>query len=306
VCAAFVHRSIATLVLAATFTLTAAATAAAADDVLYTSEGYPVGMQLAPEYAGDVAREQTVLATLNGLVHGPELATLHVTIETPQKVARDCGSPDALACYGDDMILLPGEAVPDAPPVEFVLAHEYAHHILAHRRNDPWFASDWGSKRWATTMRVCPSVRRGELFLGYWTIPSEAFAESYAAMLFPEVHYAWGYAVRLFPTAAAQAAIRADVTQPWTGPAIERRTGRLARGRAQALRLSLPLDGNAAFAVKATRPVVLTLLNGHRAVAGAHGRRARVTFSVCGQRRLTLKLSAPQSGTAYSLTVSRP
>jgi hypothetical protein len=279
---------------------------ARAEDTLYTAEGYAIGMTVSPSYGTAPALEQDALTTLNGLLHGPELATLHVTIETPQEVAGDCGSADALACYREDQMVVPGEQVADGPPVPFLAAHEYAHHILAHRRNDPWFARDWGSKRWATTMRVCPAVRRGDLFLGYWTIPAEAYAESYAAMRFPDIHYAWGYAVRLFPDAAAQAAIRTDVTQPWTGPTIERRSGRLARDRIQALQLSLPLDGDVWLTVKAPRPVVITLLNGRRTVASAHGRRARVSFSVCGQRRLTLKLSAQRSGTAYALTMSRP
>ncbi len=293
--------------IALTLTLALAAAAPArAEDTLYTAEGYAIGMSLAPEYAGDVAREQAVLATLNGILHGPELATLHVVIETPVAVAHDCGSPDALACYSDDTVTLPGDRVADGPPVPFVLAHEYAHHILAHRRNDPWFATDWGAKHWATTMRVCPAVRTGELFLGYWTIPAEAFAESYAAMLFPDIHYAWGYDLRLTPNEAARAAIRADVMQPWTGPTIERFAGRLPRGHAQARRVGLPLDGDASFAIKASRPLELTLLNGHRVVARAHGRRARIAYSVCGQRRLTLRLAAPQGGTAYSLTTSHP
>ena len=294
-----------TTLLAGALALATAGTARA-EDTLSTAEGYAIGVTVSPSYGTTSSLEQDVLTTLNGLLHGPELATLHVTIETPQEVARDCGSADALACYGEDMLVVPGEQVADGPPVPFLVAHEYAHHILAHRRNDPWIARDWGPKRWSSAMRVCPAVRAGKLFLGYWTIPAEAYAESYAAMLFPEVHYAWGYAVRLFPNAAAQAAIRADVMQPWTGPTIERRSGRLARGRAQALRLSLPLDGNASLTVTAPRPVVITLLNGHRTVASSHGRRARVTFSVCGQRRLTLRIAAPQSGMAYALTMSRP
>jgi hypothetical protein len=284
----------------------AAAAPARADDTLYSAEGYAIGMHVSATYTNAAELEQSALATLNGLLHGPELATLHVVIETPQEVARDCGSEDALACYGQDQMMVPGEQVADGPPVPFLVAHEYAHHILAHRRNDPWFASDWGAKRWASVMRVCPAVRGGELFLGYWTIPAEAFAESYAAMLFPDVHYAWGYDLRLTPTDAAKAAIRADVTQPWQGPTVTRVSGRLARGGRSAIRLVMPLDGNVSFSVSASRPVELTLLNGHRAVASSHGRRARVSYSVCGQRRLTLRLSAPTAAATYRLTTSRP
>jgi hypothetical protein len=284
----------------------AGAAPARADDTLYTAEGYAIGMRVSPSYTAAAELEQGALATLNGLLHGSELATLHVLIETPEEVARDCGSADALACYAANQMIVPGAQVEDGPPVPFLVAHEYSHHILAHRRNDPWFASDWGTKRWASVMRVCPAVRRGDLFLGYWTIPAEAFAQSYAAMLFPDVNYAWGYAFQLRPSDAAKTAIREDVMRPWNGPAVTRVSGRLARRGRRAMRLALPLDGNAVFAVKASRRVELVLLDGRSVVAKAHGRRARVTTSVCGQRRLTLRLGAPEASTSYSLTMSRP
>jgi hypothetical protein len=300
-------RRLAAVAVAALLILAGSAPAAAAqEDTLYTAEGYAIGMRVSASYDAGAALEQGVLATLNGLLHGPELANLRVVIETPEEVARDCGSADALACYGENEMLVPGVALADAPPVPFLIAHEYAHHILAHRRNDPWFASDWGAKRWASAMRVCPSVRGGELFLGYWTIPAEAFAESYAAMLFPDVHYTWGYDLRLTPTQAAKTAIRADVLQPWQGPTVERFSGRLARGGKRVTRIALPLDGDAKFSVSASRPVELALLNGRRVLASARGRRPRLSYSFCGRRRVTLRLSAPAGAASFRLTTSRP
>jgi hypothetical protein len=299
---------LATILLAIALVLAASGTARA-EDTLYTADGYAIGMTVSPSYPLETAAavEQSALATLNGLPHGSELAWLHVLIETPAEVVEDCGGDTGtLACYGDDRIVLPGEQIMADAPVPFILAHEYAHHVLAHRRNDPWFASDWGPKRWASVMRVCPTVRSGQLFLDYWTIPAEAFAESYAAMLFPEVHWAWGYDRRLMPTDAARVAIRADVMQPWQGPTIERVSGRLARGAKRVTRLALPLDGDAKLSLRASRPVELTLLNGHRTLATAHGRRPRVTYSVCGQRRVTLRLRALAGATTYRLTTSRP
>ena len=94
--------------------------------------------------------------------------------------------------------------------------------------------------------------------------------------------------------------------QPWQGPTVERVSGRLARGGKRVTRLVMPLDGDARFSVRASRPVELTLFNGHRAVATARGRGARVSYSVCGQRRLTLRLSARAGATTYRLTTSRP
>ena len=123
---------LATVLLAVPLALMMAGTARA-EDTLYTAEGYAIGMTVSPAYGTAPALEQDAMTTLNGLLHGPELATLHVTIETPQEVARDCGSADALACHGEDQMIIPGEQVADGPPVPFLVAHEYAHHILAHR-----------------------------------------------------------------------------------------------------------------------------------------------------------------------------
>jgi len=51
-------------------------------------------------------------------------------------------------------------------PLEQILAHEYGHHVSANRSNPPWQAVDWGPKRWATYLGVCPHAVRGEMFPG--------------------------------------------------------------------------------------------------------------------------------------------
>jgi hypothetical protein len=79
-------------------------------------------------------------------------------------------------------------------------------------------------------------------------------------------------------------------------PTIERSSGLLARGGKRVRRLVLPLDGDAKFSVRASRPVELALLNGRHKLATARGRRPRVTYSVCGQRRITLRLTALAGG----------
>jgi hypothetical protein len=238
-----------------------------------------VRVQTSPSYA----REQAVVAVLAGLPHGPELGLLHVEV----KASAACGSPDALACSFANRLLVPGEQPAWGPPVEFLIAHEYAHHILAHRRNNPWPASEWGAKRWATTIGICPAVHRHELFLGSWAMPGEAFAESYAMMQFPGLHYPWAYADQLAPDENAEAAIRADVTHPWTGPRERRYTGALALGATRSLQIATPLDGTARITVTGSPRVAVSVLDHGRRVGSEppRGTRTRVKLSICGQRR---------------------
>ena len=50
---------------------------------------------------------------------------------------------------------VPDQAVESGHAPEYVLAHEYGHHIAAWRSNAPWEAVDWGPKHWASAMRAC-------------------------------------------------------------------------------------------------------------------------------------------------------
>ena len=280
--------------------------AAPAVQVLDTGDGYPVRIQVWPPYpSGSTA--QSVIGVLNGLSHDSEMGSLHVSVRTPADVEALCGS-DALACYSDDTITLPGEQSPGAPPVAFLLAHEYAHHILQHRRNDPWPAGLWGPKRWASGLNVCRKVHQHQLLLGYSSIPSEAYAETFAMMRYPELHLPWYFTDLLAPDDAIEAAARADVVYPWRGPSTRTYRGRLPAGASRRVRVATPLDGSARFSTSGRADVVLELLAGRRVLARArpHGRTTRLNFTICGQRRLTLRLTAVRGGGRYALTVSRP
>ena len=197
------------------------------ESVAKTVDGYDVRVCVSEAYAADPAGVQSVADALGDVMHGPELGLLSVSITTPADVATACGSPDALACYAEDRIVLPGELRAGSPPLSYLLTHEYGHHILAHSRNDPWPANAWGTKRWATSLGVCPAARRHEVFLGYASMPCEAFAESFAMQQFPMLHMPWTYTDLLAPDDATETAIRADVLHPWTGPTSRRYTGRL-------------------------------------------------------------------------------
>lgn len=88
------------------------------------------------------------------LVHGDELENLTLYLGTPDDVTDICGF--ALGCYapGWSRIVAVGESTEGVRP-EAVVTHEYGHYIAANRKNPPWDALDWGTKRWATVANVC-------------------------------------------------------------------------------------------------------------------------------------------------------
>ncbi len=76
-----------------------------------------------------------------------------------------CGQ-GALACYGGNRIFAPAEDPSFDLSAESVVAHEYGHHVAAHRLNPPWDAIDYGTKRWASYENVCAKARRGRVVPG--------------------------------------------------------------------------------------------------------------------------------------------
>ena len=163
---------------------------------------------------------EQVAALIGSFVHGAELSRLSVMITTPSGAGSLCsaGQPACYLPFDGQLMVVPGEQPDNAMPLEMMIAHEYGHHVAANRDNDPWTASFWGTKRWATAEGVCGGVAAGTAFPGaggeqYWSNPGEAFAQAYAFMHYPEeVPWWWRIAE---PDAEAYAAIRADVEQPW-------------------------------------------------------------------------------------------
>jgi hypothetical protein len=257
-----------------------------------------VAVSVSPSYADAEDAARRWAGFVLGLIHGDELDGLTVYLGTVGEVAAICGI-DASGCYGSyssDIVSI-GDASTGVRP-EAIVAHEYGHYIAAHRNNAPWKALDWGTKRWATVVGVCAGVKARKLFpadqlMKYMLNPGEGFAEAYRvlnaqpvigpAMDWPIVH-------RLFlPDAKALAAIRKDVTEPWTAPTEVRLTGRLdARGRAR-VAVTTPLDG-----------ALEVVANG----ATIRGSRTIRTI-VCGTRSTKLALSG-RAGSRFVLNVTRP
>jgi hypothetical protein len=226
-----------------------------ASQVQGTTQAYPTGdgsisipVTLASSYTGDPAVAQTYATFLGTLPHGPELASLKVTVVPSSEMAKECGgdpSDGILACYGanDQTMIVPGDqAAGSDVSVNYVIAHEYGHHIAAHRSNAPLNALDFGPKRWSSYELVCTNALDGKLAPGdqgvnYLSNPGEAWAESYARLIYPTE--AWRFTPLLKPSKGSALAAMADVAQPWTKRVSQTFTGT----NTKSFKLPITLDG---------------------------------------------------------------
>lgn len=273
----------------------------------------------------EVRDPQRVADFIGTLIHGDEVGLLTVQLDTEFQLGYDCGF-GAQACYfsGENKVVIGGYEVADGDGAtfEFVLAHEYGHHVAQHREMAPPFRSaiDWGTERWATVENVCRGRRAGKLFPGdegvhYFEDPGEAFAESFARYRFPKMGIAWRYTPSLRPNPDAFRAIREDTLSPWRGRTSFTLSGRLpARGEGAAVEsLRTPLDGMVSL-----RPSSLSGRGYELALRSRAGRllrssrhdlgsRRELDYTVCGQKKLTVVLipTRPQPA-PFSLHVHRP
>ena len=286
-------------------------TATAATTSFRTADGVSIPVAVSTAYTPDPTVEQGYVSFLGGLVHGSELGKLSVYIATPAQIENTFCGQGALACYvGDEeRMYVPGVNEHSDPPVQFLIAHEYGHHIELNRSNAPWSAFDQGAKRWASYENVCVLERRHKVRTNYYNDPSEAFAESYADMQFSGVDFI--YTDLLAPDAGAFKAIRADVLNPWNGPRTVTLQGSFGHGRASTRSFSVqtPLDGSASFDITApagARYHVRVLAGGsatkHRMLHAA----AAGSYSVCGERSLTVQVTRSAGSGPFSVTASLP
>jgi len=244
-------------------------------------------------------------------------------LDTPSQIEFDCGY-GAQACYygGEDRIVISGDdtPAPEGASREFVLAHEYGHHVARHREGPPPFPPpiDWGTPRWSSYENVCRRSRAGALFPGdeglhYFRDPGEAFAESFAHMRFPDSGVPWRWVDSLEPDADALEAIREDILRPWSGRRAFGLRGRLPRrGDAPTTRgFCTPLDGLVSLRPSAGPRYELDLLNPAGRVLRTSRRDLsfgrRLNFTVCGQSRLRVAVRAHRRlGGAYKVQIQRP
>ncbi len=305
----------------------AARISAGADTARYSIDGsgetVAISVTAACRLACNAADPEPIADFLGTLAHGPEMSLLTVQLDTPSEIEFECGY-GALACYygSEDKAVINGNDTVSSEGAgrEFVLAHEYGHHLARHRESPPPFppAIDWGTPRWASYENVCRRTRAGALFVGsedlhYFRDPGEALAESFAFLRFPDSRVRWRWLDALQPDADALAAIREDALEPWSGRRAFGLRGRLpSRREGAAVRtFPTPLDGTVSLRPDGWRSYGLSLLNaaGHVLRTSRHGLSFghRLNFTVCGQSRLRVAIRSrrPDRG-AFKLQVQRP
>lgn len=259
------------------------------------------------------ADPRRIASFLGTLAHGSEMSLLNVELDSPSQIASDCGR-GSQACYfsaGSRMLINGNDtAARDGATREFVIAHEYGHHLANHRPAPPPYspAIIWGTPRWASYERVCRSRHP----YSYYRNPGEAFAESFAFNRFPDAAVRWAWSPPLKPDAGAFAAIRADVRSPWRARSFRPRRHRLRTGGRAAYSFSTPLDGSVTLRLRgpqAARFELRLIAPSGRVLRSSAGRRpgAPLRFNVCGQRRLRVVVRKRGRGTGrYRLAIQRP
>jgi hypothetical protein len=284
-----------------------------------------VGVTAACRASCTAADPQAIADFIGTLVHGPEVTLLTVQLDAPHQIEWDCGF-GAQACYSprENKVFVSGDetTAPDGASRDYVLAHEYGHHVARHRQNPSPFLPplSWGTTRWSSHEDVCRKTRAGRLFpdsfgLRYFRDPGEAFAEAFARAHFPDSGVRWRWLRALEPEAAAFRAIRRDTLDPWTGRTNLILDGRVPpRGRGAAVKtLRIPLDGTISL-----RPAGLRRHRYQVSLSNRAGRvlrtsrkglspRRGLNFTVCGQSRLRVHIeSTRRSGGHFRLQVQRP
>lgn len=224
-------------------------------------------------------------AILGGLVHGSELARVRLLVTSPADAGARCDGGQS--CYdADTETIITSASPPSGYTAAELIAHEYGHHIAANRRNDPWSAYDFGTKRWASYEGVCQGVAAGQLFPGdqgshYLADPGEAFADAYRRLNGGQG--ASPFDARLAPDQTALTLLRADIEHPWRGRRLQQH-----RGSAPArVRIGTPLDGTLTAAAPGRRLRIADAATGRELARG----RSRATTRICGPDAVTVAVS---------------
>jgi hypothetical protein len=271
----------------------------------------------------DAADPQAIAETIGTFIHGPEVNLLTVQLDTPFELGFDCGF-EAQSCYfsGENKVVLSGndDPAPDTASRDFVLAHEYGHHVAQHRDMPSPFpaAINWGPERWSSVEHVCQGHRAGTLFPGdegshYYEDPGEAFAESFAFNRYPEEGVKWAWALGLRPTAASLAALRRDTLRPWTGRQSVTVSGRVPKSGTVVREFRTPFDGRVSVGPVGEPGLGYQLVIRNRAGRPLRSSRQGVSFrhrldyTVCGQSRLRVAVQATgRPSRRFRLTLQRP
>jgi hypothetical protein len=280
-----------------------------------TQDGTTIPVAVSSAYTPDPNVEQGYVNFLGGLIHGAELGKISVYIATPSQIENAFCGAGALACYvGDEeRMYVPGSGQQQSddgnPPVQFLIAHEYGHHIELNRSNAPWSAYDQGTKRWATYENVCALERRHKVRTNYYNDPSEAFAESYADMQFPGVDFI--YTDLLAPDHGAFHEIRGDVLHPWTGPRSRTLRGSFTSSGGKSVksfRLRTPLDGTMtlALAPPAGASYHVRVLADSKRMRRRKLHSSAAGYTICGARTVTVQVVRRYGSGPFTIAATLP
>jgi hypothetical protein len=264
-----------------------------------TSDGTSILVDVSPTYRRDEAAIQRYVDFLGRLPHGKELGELRLYIATPSEVVRLCGGAEGtLACYASnrDVMIAPGEQAPGSNlSVGYIVAHEYGHHVAAHRNNSPFPAGAYGPKYWASQELICQGASDKRYFPGneganYKSNPGENWAETYAQLTYPDIP--WVFDPTLEPTAASLAAARRDVLEPWNGNVTKRYSGTLGSSeKAKDFALRLRLDGSFSVSLSGPRRANFDLgviaEGREQGTSRASGSRDKLSFRVACRSKTT-------------------
>jgi hypothetical protein len=298
--------------------------------VLNGPDGTPVTVELSPsipDTPGNRALVQSKVNFLGALPHGSELRRVKLRLLTNAELTQACDDDptddlEVLACYDGsrERLFAPLDPERKANEVftpEFVLAHEYGHHVARNRVNPPFFAGSFGPKYWATYNLVCNFVDRGIYFPGdqsaahYFDNPGEGWAESYARMATGTTPR-WDYNDNMEPASQEELdVIRLDVLRPWKRDVSKTFSGRLPRsGRTVYKSLRVTLDGDFKYRFRSSRGLDWDVASIRYGKLINVGSRAAPKLAVCSTGKdvlIKFKIFRKRgSGRAYSLKVTYP
>jgi hypothetical protein len=278
-----------------------AAIASGTDSTLTAPDGTAITVTISSQYGNTPQAQQGAQNAVNFLdtrLHGFELGLLKVFFGPAQEVSAICGGQEALACYapGEQRMYVPGETPPNSPvPLEYIITHEFGHHISNHRKNALGSAFIAGPEYWATSQFICagalltspPVFYPGDEDQHYLDNPGEGWADSYAHL--PENGFEsapFQFNPLFHRDQAAFDAIRKDVLQPWPGMRRQTFSGSLGGKSTAKFRDVISQDGPVIAKLSGPSGANYDLqfrLNGkvgaRSHTAGAHDRLAR---SLCG------------------------
>ena len=265
----------------------------------------------------DKAFVQPYVDFLASRAHGAELTRLTLLVVTPEELPEAC-APGALACYipAQELMVIPGGQTPAGQvPIEYVITHEYGHHVAANRSNDPWAAIGWGPKAWATQRGVCAGVAERRYFPNdqgdnYRSNPGENWAETYAQLHYRN-QFPWEFDPSFTPDEAAFATAQRDISAPWSRNVSRRRSGSLtSTRRTKSFSVTTTLDGRIRLSLKGPGRANfdLQILRGGRVVARSRrsGSRDTLTATDCQVRRFTVRVVRRSGSGPFTLRVQTP